>query len=187
MKPILGALLPVDVEDEGFWTDLENFYLPNGDLNMATADDWRTAYIMVSFKFYFDFKTVFQLGLDTGYAQYAYEFADTGRQTGAPFWKLNFRFDINEKLQEPCCRAEGDWREPWHGDDLLFYFGYPISSGKGTDQENELSIKMMKLLGQFGDTGKPDLSIIGEDIDWIQFNPGYLLRFLNDIESIDKT
>ena len=47
MKPILGALLPVDVEDEGFWTDLENFYLPNGDLNMATADDWRTAYIMV--------------------------------------------------------------------------------------------------------------------------------------------
>merc|ERR1712235_149198 len=54
---------------------------------------------------------------------------------------------------------------------LLFYFGYPISSGKGTDQENELSIKMMKLLGQFGDTGKPDLSIIGEDIDWIQFNP----------------
>ena len=49
MKPILGALLPVDVEDEGFWTDLENFYLPNGDLNMATADDWRTAYIMVGF------------------------------------------------------------------------------------------------------------------------------------------
>ena len=49
MKPILGALLPVDVEDEGFWTDLENFYLPNGDLNMATADDWRTAYIMVAF------------------------------------------------------------------------------------------------------------------------------------------
>ena len=100
---------------------------------------------------------------------------------------MNFRFDINEKLQEPCCRAEGDWREPWHGDDLLFYFGYPISSGKGTDQENELSIKMMKLLGQFGDTGKPDLSIIGEDIDWIQFNPGYLSRFSNDIESIDKT
>ena len=47
MKPILGNLLPVDVENEDFWTDLENFYLPNGDLNMATADDWRTAYIMV--------------------------------------------------------------------------------------------------------------------------------------------
>ena len=49
MKPILGALLPVDVENEDFWTDLENHYLPNGDLNLATADDWRTAYIMVCF------------------------------------------------------------------------------------------------------------------------------------------
>ena len=47
MKPILGALLPVDVEDEGFWTDLETFYLPNRNIEMATADDWRTAYIMV--------------------------------------------------------------------------------------------------------------------------------------------
>ena len=68
MKPILGRLLPVDVENEGFWTDLEEFYLPNGDIELASADDWRVAYI--------------KLGLDTGYTQYAYQWADTGRQTG---------------------------------------------------------------------------------------------------------
>ena len=55
MKPILGALLPVDVENEDFWTDLENHYLPNGDLTMATADDWRTAYIMVNCMINFSF------------------------------------------------------------------------------------------------------------------------------------
>ena len=79
-----------------------------------------------------------QVGLDTGYAQFAYEFADAGRETGAPFWKLNFRYDINQALEEPCCRVEGEWREPWHGDDLMFYFGYVISSGKGTAEEVEL-------------------------------------------------
>ena len=68
MKPILGRLLPVDVENEDFWTDLETFYLPNSNIELATADDWRVAYI--------------QLGMDTGYTQFAYQWADTGRKTG---------------------------------------------------------------------------------------------------------
>ena len=29
---------------------------------------------------------------------YAFEFADTGRQSGAPFWSLNFQFDSNPSL-----------------------------------------------------------------------------------------
>ena len=36
--------------------------------------------------------------MDTGYTVYAFEFADTGRQSGAPFWSLNFQFDSNPKL-----------------------------------------------------------------------------------------
>ena len=41
---------------------------------------------------------VLQLGMDTGYTVYAFEFADTGRQSGAPFWSLNFQFDSNPEL-----------------------------------------------------------------------------------------
>ena len=36
--------------------------------------------------------------MDTGYTVYAFEFADTGRQSGAPFWSLNFQFDSNPEL-----------------------------------------------------------------------------------------
>ena len=184
-KRILDGMFDVDVENEQFWTDLETFYLPSGNIDLATADEWRTAYIMVCCIPYAlhgqKRKQFFQLGLDTGYAQFAYEFADAGRETGAPFWKLNFRFDINQALEEPCCRVEGDWREPWHGDDLMFYFGYVIGSGKGTDQEIELSKKMMKLIGEFGNTGKPDMTVVGESFDWTEFNPDA------DALIIDKT
>ena len=36
--------------------------------------------------------------MDTGYSSYAYEFADTGRHSGAPFWLANFQFDSNPEL-----------------------------------------------------------------------------------------
>ena len=46
-KRILDGMFDVDVENEQFWTDLETFYLPSGHIDLATADEWRTAYIMV--------------------------------------------------------------------------------------------------------------------------------------------
>ena len=42
-------MFDVDVENEQFWIDLEEFYLPGGNIDLASADDWRTAYIMVSY------------------------------------------------------------------------------------------------------------------------------------------
>ena len=46
-KRILDGMFDVDVENEQFWIDLEEFYLPGGNIDLASADDWRTAYIMV--------------------------------------------------------------------------------------------------------------------------------------------
>ena len=48
-KRILDGMFDVDVENEQFWTDWETFYLPSGNIDLATADEWRTAYIMVCF------------------------------------------------------------------------------------------------------------------------------------------
>jgi len=30
---------------------------------------------------------------------------------------------------------------------------------------------MMKLIGEFGKTGKPDMNVIGENFKWHEFNP----------------
>ena len=54
----------------------------------------------------------------------------------------------------------------------MFYFGYAIESGLGNPVEVELSKKLMKLWGEFGNTGVPSLSAIDENFDWINFNPG---------------
>ena len=52
----------------------------------------------------------------------------------------------------------------------MYYFGYVIDSGKGTEQEVELSKKMMRILGNFGRTGVAT----NDDFDgeWLNFNPG---------------
>merc|ERR1719431_54479 len=152
-KPILGALHPeFDVDNEQFWIDLETFYLPNGDIEMATADEWRTAYL--------------RLGMDSGYTSYAYELADTGRHSGAPFWMMNFQYVVSEELMEED-RLLGEWNEPWHGDDLMFYFGYPLEADLGTTKEVELSKKLMHMFGSFGRTGVPVL----DGHSWDEFNP----------------
>merc|ERR1712106_16902 len=62
MGPILDRLYNLDTENAQFWIDLETLYLPNGNIEFATANDWRAAYIA--------------LGMDTGYTSYAYEIAD---------------------------------------------------------------------------------------------------------------
>jgi len=154
MGPILGRLYNIDTDNEQFWIDLETFYLPNSNIEMARADDWRAAYIT--------------LGMDSGYTVYAYEIADAGRHSGAPFWLANFQFNPNPSLIDEG-RVQGPWNEPWHGDDLMFFFGYVIESGLGNDEEVELSKKMMRLLGNFGRTGVA----YTEDLDgeWLQFNP----------------
>ena len=55
----------------------------------------------------------------------------------------------------------------------MYYFGYVIDSGKGTEQEIELSKKMMRILGNFGRTGVAS----SDDFDgmWLNFNPGGLM------------
>ena len=63
----------------------------------------------------------------------------------------------------------------------MFYFGYAIESGLGNPVEVELSKKLMKLWGEFGNTGVPSLSAIDENFDWINFNPG---KHINN--SLDK-
>ena len=30
---------------------------------------------------------------------------------------------------------------------------------------------MMRLIGEFGKTGKPDMNVIGENLEWYEFNP----------------
>ena len=50
MSPIMKALYQIDVDNTQFWTDLETFYLPNGNIESATANDWRAAYITVCLK-----------------------------------------------------------------------------------------------------------------------------------------
>lgn len=47
MSPIMKALYQIDVDNTQFWVDLETFYLPNGNIESATANDWRAAYITV--------------------------------------------------------------------------------------------------------------------------------------------
>ena len=47
MGPIIGRLYNLDVENEQFWIDLETMYLPNSNVELATANDWRAAYIAV--------------------------------------------------------------------------------------------------------------------------------------------
>ena len=47
MGPIIGRLYNLDVDNEQFWIDLETMYLPNGNVELATANDWRAAYIAV--------------------------------------------------------------------------------------------------------------------------------------------
>ena len=56
----------------------------------------------------------------------------------------------------------------------MYYFGYVIDSGKGTEQEVELSKKMMRILGNFGRTGVAT----NDDFDgeWLNFNPGSLFK-----------
>ena len=47
MGPIIGRLYNLDVDNEQFWIDLETMYLPNSNVELATANDWRAAYIAV--------------------------------------------------------------------------------------------------------------------------------------------
>jgi len=164
MGPIIGRLYNLDVDNEQFWIDLETMYLPNSNVELATANDWRAAYIA--------------LGMDTGYTVYAFEFADTGRQSGAPFWSLNFQFDSNPELIDEDRVQDPNWNQPWHGDDLMYYFGYVISSGLGTPEEIELSKKMMRILGNFGRTGVASTDDLSSE--WLNFNPDA------DIMVIDK-
>jgi len=60
----------------------------------------------------------------------------------------------------------------------MFYFGYAIDSGLGNQVEIELSKKLMKLWGEFGNTGVPSLSAIDQSFEWINFNPGYFCKHM---------
>ena len=87
LKPVLGATIPVDVENPEFWRELEETYLENGDPESATTDMWRNAYILV--------------GMDTAYVRYIFEYGWALEQTSTPFHMANFRFNPSENIQDP--------------------------------------------------------------------------------------
>lgn len=116
MKPLLRALIPIDVENPDFWYDLESFYLPSGDPSTTVQDEWREAYI--------------SLGMDTAYSVFLFEYAVAAQSVGANMFAYNFMYPPSEELTETP-RVEGDWNAPWHGDDLMFVFGWPILQDKG--------------------------------------------------------
>ena len=55
-------------------------------------------------------------------------------------------------------RETGEWAEPWHGDELMFVFGWPILQNLGTEDEKSFSEQMMKIWGSFAADGKPGIS-----------------------------
>ena len=65
----------------------------------------------------------------------------------------------------------------------MFFFGYVIESGLGNDDEVELSLAMMELLGNFGRTGVAYTKAL--DGEWLQFNPGLPPVFLNKVFQIN--
>jgi carboxylesterase type B len=95
------------------------------------SDEWRVAYI--------------EVGMDTAYTSNLYLYAAAAKAVGASTYAYNFLYPPSDSLtEEP--RVEGDWNQPWHGDDLMFVFGWPILADRGKFTQKSLSSKLIMVL-----------------------------------------
>ena len=87
MKDVFEKYLNIKPADDQFWTDLEQFYLPNHDITLADADDWRKAYI--------------DLGLDTQYTWGVHDFSNAAAQDGAQIQVYSFAYAPTNFINDP--------------------------------------------------------------------------------------